>query len=184
MRKNFGAKPFLFPQPVMILASYNPDGTPNAMNAAWGGVIGPDEIVISLGKHRSTENMLSRKAFTVSFPPAQYAVEADYLGLVSGQNVPDKLARAGLHTEKAAMVDAPVIVEFPLTLECQLLKVSEDGLYHGKIVNVSMDERVLAGESGLDVEKFAPIVFDPVNNAYVRLGQTVGKAFSDGAKLK
>ena len=184
MRKDFGAKPFLYPQPVLIIATYNEDGTPNAMNAAWGGVVSPDVIAISLGSHRSTDNILARKAFTVSIPGAKYVVEADYLGLVSGNKVPDKLAKAGLHTVKAAHVDAPIIEEFPLVLECELLKVTEDGLYFGRIINVSIDESVLTQSGGLDVEQYAPIVFDTVNNTYVKLGETVGTAFSDGAKLK
>ena len=183
MRKDFGAKPFLYPQPVLVIGTYNEDGTPNAMNAAWGGVVAPDVIVISLGSHRSTDNMQARKAFTVSIPGAKYAVEADYVGLVSGNKVPDKLAKAGLHTTKSAHVDAPLIDEFPLALECELLKISEDGLYYGKVVNVSIDESIL-NESGVDIEKFGAIVFDPINNAYVKLGEKVGNAFSDGAKLK
>lgn len=184
MRKDFGAKPFLYPQPVLIIGTYNEDGTPNAMNAAWGGVVAPDVIAISLGSHRTTNNISARKAFTVSIPGAKYVVEADYVGLVSGNKVPDKLAKAGLHTTKAAHVDAPLIDEFPLALECEFMKISEEGLYLGKIVNVSIDEEILTEAGGVNVEKFAPIVFDTINNTYVKLGETVGKAFSDGAKLK
>ena len=116
MRKNFGAKPFLYPQPVLIIGTYNEDGTANAMNAAWGGICGADKIMIDLSRHRTTDNILRNKEFTVSVADAAHVVEADYVGLVSANKVPDKLEKAGLHTVKSEFVNAPIIEEFLVLL--------------------------------------------------------------------
>ena len=134
MRKNFGAKPYTYPQPVFIIATYGGDGTPDAMNAAWGGISEANEIsmCISAG-HKTTKNILARKAFTVSMADAAHVVECDYVGVVSANDVPDKLAKAGFHTTKSEFVDAPVFDEFPLALECKLLKITEDGNIVGQI---------------------------------------------------
>ena len=114
MRKNFGAKPLLYPMPVFIIGTYNPDGTPNAMNAAWGGTADTELISICLGEHRTTDNIFARKAFTVSMADASHVVECDYFGIVSGNDVPDKVERAGFHATKAEFVDAPVFEELPM----------------------------------------------------------------------
>jgi flavin reductase (DIM6/NTAB) family NADH-FMN oxidoreductase RutF len=182
MRKDFGAKPILYPQPVLIIGTYNEDGTPNAMNAAWGGICGADKIFIDLGSHRTTDNIVRNKEFTVAVADASHVVEADYVGMVSGNKVPDKLAKAGLHTEKSDKVNAPIITEFPITLECQLLRVTEDGIV-GKIVNVCADERVLDENGEIDPNKVEAITYDTVRHTYIQLGETVGNAFSDGKKL-
>ncbi len=122
MRKNFGAKPFLYPQLVMVIASYGKDRTPDAMNAAWGGIAGGDKLFLCLSSnHKTVENILERKAFTVSVADEAHLVEADYVGLVSGNDVPDKLERSGFHVTRSEFVDAPVIDELPLVLECRLL---------------------------------------------------------------
>ena len=186
MRKNFGAKPFIYPMPVLIIGSYDEDGVPNAMNAAWGCAADMTRIGIYISsRHKTTQNILSRKAFTVSMADAAHAVEADYVGLVSGNDVPDKLEKAGFHTTKSELVDAPLIDELPMALECTLVSYDEESeLLTGEIVNVSADERILGENGRIDPARLQPITYDPVNNAYLALGQRVGKAFKDGMKLK
>ena len=186
MRKNFGAKPFLYPQLVMVIASYGKDGTPDAMNAAWGGIAGGDKIFLCLSSnHKTVENILERKAFTVSVADEAHLVEADYMGLVSGNDVPDKLERSGLHITKSEFVDAPVIDELPLVLECKLLSYDPDSHFMlGQIVNAGADEAILDDTGMIDPAKLKPITFDTANGAYWSLGEKVGKAFSDGSKLK
>jgi flavin reductase (DIM6/NTAB) family NADH-FMN oxidoreductase RutF len=183
MRKDFGAKPILYPQPVLIIGTYNEDGTPNAMNAAWGGLCGANKIIIDLSQHKTTDNILRNQAFTVAVADTPHMVEADYMGLVSGNKVADKVAKAGLHTEKSGKVNAPIIEEFPITLECKLLRVTEEGIV-GEIVNVCAQERVLDENGEIDPAKVQAITYDPVRHTYIQLGETVGNAFSDGAKLK
>lgn len=183
MRKNFGAKPLLYPMPVLILGTYDADGVPNAMNAAWGGIADSQEIFIALGDHKTTDNIRLTQAFTVSVADAAHVVEADYVGIVSGNDVPDKLERAGLHTTKSEFVNAPIIEEFPFTLECRLKKFTEEGVI-GEIVNVSVDERVLDEAGTVDPLKLEAIAYDPVNHFYLKVGGKVGNAFSDGNKIK
>jgi len=186
MRKNFGAKPMLYPMPVLIIASYGEDGIPNAMNAAWGGISEETEISICISpEHKTTENILARQAFTVSMADAENVVAADYVGIVSGNNVANKLEKAGWHTTKSAFVDAPLIDELPMALECKLISYdSESCRLVGEIVNVSADERILGEDGKIDLTKFSPITYDPMHHAYLKLGEAVGKAFSDGKKLK
>lgn len=185
MRKNFGAKPYMYPLPVLIIGTYGEDGTPDAMNAAWGGICEADKIMLCLSDtHKTTKNILNRKAFTVSFADAAHVVACDYVGVVSGNKEPKKFEKAGFHAIKSEFVDAPLIAELPMALECELDKVNEDGLIIGRIVNVSVDESVLGADGKADPAKFGPIAFDAVNNTYIKLGETVGKAFSDGLKLK
>ena len=186
MRKNFGAKPYTYPQPVFIIATYGEDGTPDAMNAAWGGISEANELsmCISAG-HKTTKNILARKAFTVSMADAAHVVECDYVGVVSANDVPDKLAKAGFHTTKSEFVDAPLIDELAMAVECRLVSYDPESCrLVGEIVNVSVDESVLTPDGKVDVAKLAPITFDPINNAYHKLGEKVGDAFRDGMKLK
>lgn len=156
--------------------SYGEDGTPNAMNAAWGGISDDKELsmCISAG-HKTTANILARKAFTVSMATAEQAVACGYVGIESGNKAADKVAKAGWHTTKAEFVDAPLIDELPMAVECRLV---------GEIVNVSADESVLDENSKIDPDNLRPITFDPVHNTYRVLGEKVGNAFLDGAKLK
>lgn len=186
MRKNFGAKPWLYPQPVLIIATYGEEGTPGAMNAAWGGIADMNRIAMYLsGSHKTVKNILSRKAFTVSMADAAHVDACDYVGIVSGNTTPDKMARAGFHVTKSEVVDAPVIDELPMTLECKLISFDEESeLLLGEIVNVSADERILDSEGKIDPQKLRPITFDPVHNDYLVLGEKVGNAFEDGKKLK
>ncbi len=186
MRKNFGAKPYTYPQPVFIIATYGPDGTPDAMNAAWGGISEANELTLCLSAgHKTTKNILERKAFTVSMADAAHVAECDYVGVVSANDVPDKLAKAGFHTTKSEFVDAPLIDELAMAVECRPVSYDpETCRLVGEIVNVSVDESVLTPDGKVDVSKLAPITFDPINNAYHVLGGKVGNAFQDGMKLK
>ncbi len=186
MRKNFGAKSFLYPMPVLIIATYNEDGTPDAMNAAWGSIADTNRIAIYLSaEHKTTKNILARKAFTVSMADVAHVIEADYVGIVSANNVPDKLDKAGLHTTKSTFVDAPLIDELPMALECKMVSFDEESeLLIGEIVNVCAEESILDDKGNIDPAKLNPITYDPVNHAYLTLGEKVGNAFSDGKKLK
>ena len=185
MRKNFGAKPYTYPQPVFIIASYEAEGTPDAMNAAWGGISDDTKLSMCLSAgHKTVKNILSRKGFTVSMADAAHVTACDYVGIVSANNVPDKLQRAGFHTVPSTFVDAPVIQELPMTLECRLIGYdSASCRLEGEIVNVSADECILGSDGKIDVAKLDPITFDPVHHVYLRLGEVVGTAFSDGKKL-
>ena len=186
MRKNLGAKPYTYPQPVFILAAYDENGVPDAMNAAWGGISDDRELsmCISAG-HKTTKNILARKAFTVSMADAEHVAACDYVGVESANKVPDKFARAGFHASKSEFVDAPVIDELPICVECKLVSYDPESCRMvGEIVNVNVDERVLDANGHVDVSKARPITFDPFNNTYVELGAIVGKAFHDGLKLK
>ena len=186
MRKNFGAKPWTYPQPVLILAAYGADGTPNAMNAAWGGISEEKEISICVSpEHKTTENILARGAFTVGMADAAHVAACDYVGVVSGNDVPDKLEKAGFHTTRSEFVDAPLIDELPMAVECRLVSYdAETCRLVGEIVNVSADERVLDGQGKIDPEKLRPITFDPIHNTYRELGGIVGRAFRDGLALR
>ena len=184
MRKNFGAKPFLYPQPVMILGTYDENGKANAMNAAWGGIVGANEIIVDLSAHKTTDNIIKNKAFTVGVADLEHLVACDYVGIVSGNKEPDKFAKAGFTAEKSEKVDAPIIKELPICVECKLKSYDKETCrLVGEIVNVSVDERVLDKNGNVDVAKAAPITFDPFNNAYIRLGEKVGDAFKAGAAL-
>lgn len=185
MRKNFGAKPILYPQPVFIIATYNEDGTANAMNAAWGGISEANEVSMCISaNHRTTKNVLARKAFTISMGTADYVAECDYVGMVSGDKTADKLERCGFHTVKSEFVDAPVISELPMAVECRLVSYDPESCRMvGEVVNVCAEESVLT-DGKIDPAKLKPIVFDGMNHTYHVLGEKVGNAFSDGAALK
>ena len=185
MKKNFGAQTWMYPLPVLIIATYDRDGTPDAMNAAWGGIVDSGYIGLCLSaSHKTTKNILARKAFTVSIADAAHVLAEDYVGLVSANSEPKKFEKAGFTATRSAFVDAPVINESPMALECEYVKTTEDGLIIGRIVNVCAEEGVLNAEGKIDPSRFRPITFDPVNNQYIALGEVVGSAFSDGAKLK
>ena len=186
MRKNFGAKPYTYPQPVLIIASYDENGTPDAMNAAWGGISDDTQISMCLSAgHKTVKNILKRKAFTVSMADAAHVTACDYVGIVSANDVPDKLEKAGFHTTRSEFVDAPLIDELPMTLECRLVSYDEESCRMvGEIVNVSAEESILDENGKIDPGKLQPITFDPVNNAYLKLGEKVGNAFRDGLALK
>ena len=185
MRKNFGAKTWLYPMPVLIVGTYDENGVPNAMNAAWSGVYDTDQVMVCLAHdHKTTENIKKTGAFTVSFATEKTVAPCDYVGIVSANDVPDKFAKAGFHAARGEYVNAPVIEELPMTLECKLVKFNEDGICIGEIVNISADEEILDEKGRIDVKKLQPICYDGVTHAYLGLGETVGQAFSDGKKLK
>lgn len=185
MRKNFGTKPWLFPMPVLIVAAYDEAGVPNVMNAAWGGIYTDDQIGICLSeRHKTTKNILQTKAFTVSIGTADQMTACDYVGLVSGNKEPDKFAKAGFHAVPSEFVHAPLIAEFPMTLECELLSYDEESNHLvGKIVNVSADESVLNADGKIDPSLLHPIFYDPCNHHYLQVGDRVGDAFSEGKKM-
>lgn len=185
MRKNFGAKSWLYPMPVLIVGTYDEKGEPNAMNAAWGGIYDTNQVMVCLAhEHKTTENIKRTGAFTVSFATAQKVAECDYVGIVSANDVPDKFARAGFHAIKSEFVNAPIIEELPMTVECTLIKFNEDGICIGEIVNISAKEEILNEKGQIDVHKLDPITYDSSTHTYWRIGDAAGKAFFDGKNIK
>lgn len=185
MRKDFGTKPWFYPLPVLIIGTYDENGNADAMNAAWGGLYDANMIELCLSaNHKTTQNIKAKGAFTVSFADAAHVEACDYVGIVSANNTPDKIQKAGFTTQKSIFVDAPVICELPMALECRLVKMTEDGNIIGEIVNVSADAGVLGEDGLIDASKLRALSFDPVHNAYLVLGEKVGNAFSDGNTLK
>ena len=186
--KSFQSNPWILPQPVLIIGTYDKEGKANAMNAAWGGQWDMHEIIISLASHQTTDNLAVNPELTVTFATADTMVAADYVGLVSGRKTPEKMAKAGWTIEKAPHVNAPVFKEFPMTLECrvkQKIDESETGYYLvAEIVNVLCDKKYLAADGKPDVAAMDIITYDPVHHTYIQLGQTVGHAFADGKQLK
>ena len=177
----------IFPMPVLMIATYNEDGSVNVMNAAWGTMQERDTVALNLTEsHKTVQNIKARGAFTISIADAAHVVEADYFGVESGNQVPDKFARSGLTASKAETVDAPVVNEFPICLECQFIEY-QSGEYGmgviGKVVRVTADERVMT-DGKVDVEKVQAIAFDPYTHGYYKVTERVGEAFKDGLKLK
>ena len=156
------------------------------MNAAWGGISEETELSICLSpEHKTVENILARGAFTVSMADADHVVACDYVGVVSGNDEPNKMEKAGFHTTKAEHVDAPLIDELPLAIECTLISYDKESCrLVGEIVNVSADECILGENGKIDPAKLKPITYDPVNHTYLQLGEKVGNAFKDGFQLK
>ena len=182
-RKNFGPDHALIttPQPCVMIATWDQDHTPDVMMAAWAGQYDFKQIVVSMSKHKTTENLERTGAFTVSFADVRTVAESDYLGLVSGSKVPDKVARVGFTVSPSPNVDAPIINEYPLTLECKVLSW-EDGILVGEVVNQSADESILT-EGKVDLAKLQPIVFDAAGMCYRALGDVVGGAWAAGKKF-
>lgn len=185
MRKNFGTKSWLYPMPVLIVAAYDQSGKPNAMNAAWGGIFTDDHIGICISEgHKTTQNILATKAFTVSMATVDQLVACDYVGIVSGNREPDKFAKAGFTAVRSEVVDAPIIEQLPMTLECEVVSYDQESNYLvGRIVNVSADESILT-DGKIDYRKLRPITYDPIGHHYVELGEVVGDAFAAGKALK
>lgn len=186
--KNFKPEAWFLPQSVIVIGTYDQDGRPNAMNAAWSGQWDQKEIMISMGSHATTENLNRCGEFTVAFATKATMVAADYVGIVSGKKNPDKIKNTGWTVVKAGSVNAPMFTDFPMTLECRITKKideSASGYYIiAEIVNIVCNEEYLAADGKPDVEKMELITYDPVHHTYIQLGQKVGNAFSDGRKLK
>ena len=182
MRKDLGNKMNFLPLPVLMIGTYDKDGRANVMNAAWGGIYDYGKIYISLSKHKTTENLELKKAFTIGFATKKTEEISDYFGIVSG-NKEDKIAKTKVHVTKSKFVDAPIIEEYPLTLECTVDSF-EDGILIGNIVNCSVDEEYLDEQGNINVDKMEIITYDMVSNTYRALGEVVGNAFKDGLKLK
>ena len=171
--------------PVLIVGTYDENGVPNAMNAAWGGIYDTGLVMVCLADdHKTTENIQKNKAFTISFATASTVESCDYVGIVSANDVPDKFAKAGFHAVKSEHVNAPIIEELPMTVECELFKFNEDGICIGKIVNVSADESILDENGKVNAKKLDPIIYESATHAYWSFGEKVGNAFSDGKKIE
>ncbi len=182
-RKNFGPEHALMttPQPCVMIATWDKDHNPDVMMAAWAGQYDFRQIVVSMSKHKTTENLELTGAFTVSFADVRTVAESDYLGLVSGSKVPDKVARAGFTCSPSPNVDAPIIDQYPLTLECKVVSWA-DGILVGEVVNMSADDSILT-DGKVDLDKLRPIVFDAAAMTYRALGDVVGKAWGAGKKF-
>ena len=187
MRKNIKTTEAIFPMPVLMIATYNEDGSVDVMNAAWGMMLDRDIVVLNLTEtHKTVKNIKMRKAFTVSIADAKHVVEADYFGIVSGNNTKNKFENSGLTAVKSEIVDAPIVEEFPICMECEFIEYQDDeygcGVV-GKIVNVSALEEVMNGDN-VDISLVNAIAFDPYTHGYYKVTERVGNAFKDGMQLK
>lgn len=183
MKKSLGVKPYIFPQPVLIISTYDQNGKPNAMNAAWGGMADDNEIMVCLGSHKTTDNLAIHRACTIAMGVSQQVAACDYVGITSGNQVPDKFAKTGWTTTKSSIVNAPIINELPLTFECSLIKVVDGLKYFFRIENVLADESILT-DGKIDLTKFQPLAYEPSGHGYHTLGAKIGQAFAEGRKLQ
>ncbi len=187
MKKNIKTTEAIFPMPVLMIATYNDDGSVNVMNAAWGTMLERNQVLLNLSDtHKTVQNIKKRKAFTVSIANAKHVKEADYFGVVSGNKEIDKFAKSGLSAVKSTMVDAPIINEFPICMECKFLDFQNDKYSYGvigEVVNVSADEDIMSDDH-VDITKLEAIAFDPYTHGYYKVTQRVGDAFKDGFDLK
>ena len=187
MRKDFGPQTWLLPMPVLIIGTYDENGNPNAMNAAWGGIYDYNQIMICLAAHKTTDNIRKNKAFTVAFATKETVTASDYVGIVSQNKEPNKIQKARLISNKASKVNAPIFTNYPLVLECKLKDIINEGEGGGNIiadiVNVSADESVLTNGK-VDFKKLHIITYEPITHKYVELGEEVADAFKEGLKLK
>lgn len=178
MRKDLGKKMQFMPLPVAIIGTYDENGNANAMNAAWCGIIDYGKVYVSLSEHKTTDNLRKTKAFTISFANKSTEKISDYFGIVSGSKE-DKISKAGVHIIDSKYVNAPIIEEYPLTLECSM-ESFEDGILIGKVENVSIDEIYLSKDGKIDIDKMQLITFDMTSNTYRLIGENIGNAFKDG----
>ena len=187
MRKKLNITEGIFPMPVLMIATYNEDNSVNVMNAAWGTMQSRNTVALQLTEtHKTVKNIKARKAFTISIADADHVVQADYFGVTSGNKVANKFEKSGLTASKSEIVDAPVINEFPLCLECEFIEY-QDNEYGvgviGKVVNVTADEKVMV-DGKLDMSLVNAIAFDPYTHGYYRVNKRVGEALKDGLQLK
>ena len=187
MKKNLGNTPVVAPLPVLIVATYDAQGTPNAMNAAWGGQCGYHHVALNLALgHKTTKNLKHSKAFTLSIATVDTLVISDYFGLVSGRKE-NKIEKSGVHITRSKFVNAPIIDEYPLTLECKVVEMQETlGEMHivGEVINMQADDAILGTQGKVDLGKLQPISYDSASRSYSILGDIDGKAFCDGGKIR
>ena len=187
MKKSLGVKPYLFPMPVLMIATYGEDGTVDVMNMAWGGICASNLVALNIDEdHKTAENIKKRGAFTLSIADVDHLAEADFFGIATANKMPDKFARSGLRAVKSEHVDAPVVEEFPITLECKVAQLQNaDGNFRvvGEIVNVLAEEKVLDEQGKVDPTKLGAFVFDQFQSGYYAIGEKVGQAWHSGAKL-
>lgn len=187
MKKDLGVKPYLFPMPVLMIATYGENDVVNVMNMAWGGICADNMVALNITEtHKTAENILARGAFTLSVADIAHIKEADFFGIATGNKMPDKFARSGLHAVKSSRVDAPIVEEFPITLECKVVEVQNDQYGFrvlGEIVNALADESVLDEKGKVDPSKLNAFVFDQFQNGYYAIGEKVGQAWNSGAEL-
>lgn len=187
MRKDLGVQPAVFPMPVLMVAAYDENGTVGVMNAAWGMICGHDKIALFIDEdHKTTKNIKAVKAFTVSLADKDHMDVADFYGIASGNKMPDKFAKSGYHAEKSTHVNAPVITEFPVALECELAEIVEtENMYAivGKIVNVNADEKVISENGKVDPLKLNALIFDQFQAGYYVATEKVGQAWNAGKAL-
>lgn len=186
MRKNLKAKAYVYPLPVLIIGTYDENGVPDAMNAAWGTVCDTAQVSICLSAtHKTVKNLLKTKAFTVAMADLKNVVPADFVGIVSANDEPDKLLKTGWTMRKGEFVNAPIFDELPLVLECKFVSYDEETeICIGEVVNVSACDSILDANGKIDLNKFKPICYDCDTHGYYTLGEKVGNAFTDGIKLK
>lgn len=188
MKKDLGVQPALYPMPVLMIATYSDDGTVDVMNMAWGGICANDMVALNIGeRHKTSKNIAKRGAFTLSIADRAHLDESDYFGIASGNTVTDKFARTGMTAVKSARVDAPVVEEYPVTLECTVVEMQQQpyGLrVLGKIENVLADEAVLDENGKIDPVKVNAFAFDQFQNGYYALGEKCGQAWDNGKRFK
>lgn len=186
MKKDLGVKPYIMPMPVLIIGTYNEDGSADAMNAAWGTLCEMNTVALYLSEgHKTVANIRARKAFTVAIADEAHLIPSDYVGLVSAHTEKKKIEKSGFTVSKSSRIDAPVIDELPLTLECKLDYIDEkSGCVYGEIVNVIAEESILDESGNVDLNKLNPISYDPASRSYFTMGKKAGKAFGAGAVLK
>ncbi|HIS39212.1 MAG TPA: flavin reductase family protein [Candidatus Onthousia faecavium] len=185
-KKDLGVKPYLFPMPVLMIATYSEDGSVDVMNMAWGGICDNNKVALNITEsHKTSQNIKERGAFTISIADIPHLAESDFFGTVTGNRMKDKFARSGMHATKSKRVDAPIIEEYPITLECKVSKIDRDENSFrvvGEIVNVLADEKVLDENGKVDPTKLNAFVFDQYQNGYYAVGEKVGEAWKSGNK--
>lgn len=187
MKKDLGVKPYLFPMPVLMISTYNEDGTVDVMNMAWGGICAHNMVSLNIGEdHKTSENIKRTGAFTLSIADVAHIEAADYFGIASGNKVPDKFERSGLSATKSEKVDAPVVNEFPLALECKVVEDKMEVYGHhviGEILGVLAEDAILDETGKVDIAKLDAFAFDQFQNGYYAIGEKVGQAWNTGKSL-
>ena len=183
MKKEIKMAPAIFPMPVILIATYNEDGSVDVMNAAWGCAYDTNQIQLNISEsHRTTKNIRRTGCFVVTMADQAHIAEADYFGLVSGDRVKDKFARTGLKSHKSDLVDAPILDDFPICMECKDIEFQGEYGVLGEIVRLTVDDKYVDEKGNVDLTKMRIISYDPFNHGYYVVGEKVGHAFKDGKK--